>query len=333
MVWNYILRRFGMLLLVMFFAVSINFMIPRLMPGDPVEQQMAMLATSGGSNVDLSEMADIYKQKFGLDQPLLRQYLNYWNDLLHFDLGYSIVHYPQRVSTTILSALPWTLGLVGFSTIISFIIGSILGGILAWPQTTRKIKLIASPFIILSAIPYFLLGMILIYVFAIILQWFPVGGGYSFEYILESSWFMVKDILRHAILPSIAVIVSSLGQWALTMRGAMVTTLGEDFVTLAEAKGIPPSRIFFQYGMRNSLLPQLTQLALKLGYVVAGIILVEVVFAYPGLGYQLFQAIQSRDYFVIQGIILILIITVSLSTFLMDLIYPLIDPRITLKKH
>ena len=330
MALGYIARRFGMLLLVVFFAVSVNFIIPRLMPGDPIEQKMAVLATSGG-DADLTAMAQAYREKFGLDKPVWRQYLAYWNDLAHFDLGYSLANYPQRVSRTIMAALPWTLGLVGISTLISFALGSLLGGVLAWPNTSRRIRAIALPLMVISAIPYFLLGMVLIYVFALRLHWFPAGGGYSFSLIMERSWVMTVDIIHHAILPSIAVIIASLGRWALNMRGAMVSTLGEDFVTLAEAKGIPPVRIFFNYGVRNSLLPQLTQLALRLGYVVAGIILVEVVFAYPGLGYQLFQAIQAKDYFVIQGIVLVLILTVALSTFVMDLIYPLIDPRITTK--
>jgi peptide/nickel transport system permease protein len=332
MVLGYVVRRFGMLLLVVFFAVSVNFIIPRLMPGDPIEQKMAVLATSGG-DADLTAMAQAYREKFGLDQPVWRQYIAYWGDLARFDLGYSLANYPMRVSQTILAALPWTLGLVGVSTLISFVIGSLLGGVLAWPDTSRGIRAIALPLMVISAIPYFLLGMVLIYVFALRLQWFPAGGGYSFSLIMERSWVMTKDIIHHAILPSIAVIVASLGRWAINMRGAMVSTLGEDFVTLAEAKGLPPTRIFFNYGVRNSLLPQLTQLALRLGYVVAGIILVEVVFAYPGLGYQLFQAIQAKDYFVIQGIVLVLILTIALSTFIMDLIYPLIDPRITFRRR
>jgi peptide/nickel transport system permease protein len=317
---------------VVFFAVSVNFIIPRLAPGDPIEHQMAILATTGG-DADLSAMAEAYRAKFGLDQPVWRQYLNYWGDLARFDLGFSLANYPQRVSTTILAALPWTIGLVGVSTVVSFIIGSLMGGVLAWPQTSRGIRTIALPLMVISAIPYFLLGMVMIYVFALRLHWFPAGGGYSFGLIFERSWVLVWDILHHAILPAIAVVLASLGRWALNMRGAMVTTLGEDFVTLAEAKGLPPARIFFHYGVRNSLLPQLTQLALRLGYVVAGIILVEVVFAYPGLGYQLFQAIQAKDYFVIQGIVLVLILTIALSTFVMDLIYPLIDPRITIKRR
>ena len=332
MLFGYIARRFGMFLLVVFFAVSVNFMVPRLTPGDPVEQKMAVLATTGG-DADLSAMAQAYRERFGLDQPVWRQYLNYWADLARFDLGYSLANYPQRVSRTISAALPWTLGLVGISTLVSFVIGTLLGGVLAWPQTSRGVRAVALPLMVVSAIPYFLLGMILIYVFAIRLNWFPTGGGYSFALIMERSWLLFRNILHHAVLPAIAVIVASLGRWALNMRGAMVATLGEDFVTLAEAKGLPPRRIFFTYGLRNSMLPQLTQLALQLGYVVAGIILVEVVFSYPGLGYQLFQAIQAKDYFVIQGIVLVLILTIAVSTFVMDLIYPLVDPRITMKRR
>ena len=331
---NYVIRRFGMFILVIFLAVTINFIIPRLMPGDPVEQQLATLvATGGGHTTDVTAMAEAYRAKFGLDQPVLMQYLNYWWDLLHLNLGYSLANYPDTVAHMIFSALPWTLGLVGFSTLIAFAIGSLLGGMLAWPSIPKGLRGTIPVLMIASAIPYFLLGIILIYFLAILLKIFPAAGGHQFGSILRFDLFTIKDILHHAALPAISIIVAGIGLWALEMRGMMISTLGEDHITLAEAKGLKGKRIFLWYGMRNGLLPLLTALALRLGYVVSGVILVEVIFAYPGIGFKLFQAVQSKDYFVIQGIILILIFAIALALFVMDLIYPVIDPRIAYQRE
>lgn len=335
MYFQYILRRLGMLLLVFVLAVTINFFIPRLMPGDPVEQKLSTLVgTSSGSQIgDITAMAEAYRAKFGLDQPVWKQYLNYWWDILHLELGYSLSNYPETVGNTITSALPWTLGLVGTSTLISFIVGSLLGGLLAWPQTPRLIRGMIPVLMIVSAIPYFLLGIVMIYFLAIILKLFPAGGGYEFGAVLRFDLPTITNILHHATLPAVSIIVAGIGTWALGMRGMMINVLGEDYITLAEAKGLKDRRIFLWYALRNGLLPQLTTLALVLGYVVSGTILVEVIFSYPGIGYKLYQAIQTKDYFVIQGIILILILSIAFTLFVMDLIYPLIDPRITYQRR
>ena len=180
-----------------------------------------------------------------------------------------------------------------------------------------------------SAIPYFLLGIILIFFLSILLKAFPAGGGHQFGVVLRFDLATIKDILHHAALPAISIIVAGIGIWALEMRGMMISILGEDYITLAEAKGLKGKRIFLWYGLRNGLLPQLTALALRLGYVVSGVILVEVIFSYPGIGFKLFQAVQTKDYFMIQGIVLLLIGSIAFALFVMDLIYPVIDPRIT----
>ena len=332
MFFQYVGRRFSMFLLIVFVAVSVNFMIPRLIPGDPIEQKLALLSASGGGDMNIDSLVEVYQKKFGLDQPLWKQYINYWKDLLRFDLGYSLSNYPQTVKQIISAGLPWTIGLVGTATVISFVLGSLLGAVLAWPKTPSYIRGLSIPLMVISAIPYFLLGIILIYFFAIKLHVFPAGGGYNFGLILRNNWESITDVLHHAFLPAVSVVVAGIGRWALGMRGSMVGTLGEDFIMLAEAKGLRPNRIFFTYGMRNSMLPQLTQLALSIGYVAAGTILVEVIFSYPGIGYQLYEAIQAKDYFVIQGIVLILILAIASFTFILDLFYPLIDPRITRRK-
>jgi peptide/nickel transport system permease protein len=330
---NYIIQRISMFFLVIFLAVSVNFIIPRLMPGDPVEQQISSLAaTGGGYTGDITAMAEAYRAKFGLDQPLWRQYLNYLGDILRFDFGYSLAQYPTTVIQMISSALPWTLGLVGVSTLISFVIGTLLGGLLAWPGIPRALRSLIPMLMAVSSIPYFLLGIILIFFFAVLLKVLPAGGGYQFGTVLQFNLASMKDILRHAALPAASIIIAGIGTWALEMRGMMINILGEDFITLAEAKGHTRKRIFFWYGLRNALLPQLTALALRLGYVVSGVVLVEVIFSYPGIGYKLFQAVQTKDYFVIQGIVLLLIFFIGVSMFIMDLLYPIVDPRITYQK-
>lgn len=323
-----------MFLLVIFLAVTVNFMIPRLMPGDPVEQQLATLVATGGGQVgDVEAMAQAYRSRFGLDQPLWRQYVNYWWDILHLDFGYSLANYPETVADSIRAALPWTLGLLGISTVISFTIGSLLGGLLAWPKTPKSTRQFIPLLMTVSAIPYFLLGIILVYFFAIRIPLFPAGGGYQFGSVLRPDLETLLDIGRHAFLPAISIIVAGIGIWALEMRGMMISTLGEDYIALAEMKGLKERRIFTWYGMRNGLLPLVTALALRLGYIVAGAILVEVIFSYPGIGYKLYQAVQSKDYFMVQGIVLVLIFAIALMMLIMDLIYPLIDPRITYQRR
>ncbi len=326
---SYVFKRFGFLVLTIVLGVSINFMIPRLIPGDPVEQKLnQMFATSGGQMADLTAMIEMYRAKFGLDKPLWNQYVSYWQGLLHFDLGYSLDRFPERVADTIGAALPWTIGLVGSATLVSFVIGTLLGGLLAWPRVPRTIRGFIPLLMILSAIPYFLLGLILVFVFAISLKLFPAGGGYPFGSALRFDLTTLRNIVVHAFLPATSIILAGIGTWALAMRGMIVSILGEDYIVLAEAKGLKQSRIFAWYAMRNAMLPQITTLGLTMSHVVAGAILVEVIFAYPGIGYKLFQAVGAKDYFVIQGIVLLMIVAIAVILFVLDLVYPLIDPRI-----
>ncbi len=318
-----------MTLLVAFLAITINFLIPRAMPGDPIEQQLSQLsATSGGNVGNIQAMVKAYRERFGLDQPLWRQYLNYLADLLRLDLGYSLVNYPERVSDVILNGLPWTLALLGTATLISFSIGTVLGGLLAWPGSSRWLQVLGVPLILLSAVPYFILGIVLIFLFGLAFPLFPVAGGYSFGFTPGWNWKSLVQIVHHAILPALSIILASVGTWAIAMRGMVISVRGEDYILLAEAKGLSARRVFLSYGLRNAMLPQLTHLALTLSHIVSGAILVEVIFAYPGIGYRLYQAIHAKDYFVIQGIVLLLSVSIAFTMLLMDLIYPLIDPRI-----
>jgi len=331
---DYVLRRAGMMLLVFFLAVTINFILPRLTPGDPIEQQLNQLvASSGGQIGDVNAMAEAYRARFGLDQPLWKQYLNYWDSVLHVDLGYSLANYPERVDDTLLAGLPWTIGLLGVATLISFIVGTLLGGLLAWPRSPGWLRYVAVPLLLLSAVPYFLIGVILLFVLAIVYRVLPAGGGFPFGQTLGWNWASVVGIIRHATLPALSIVLAEIGAWTVGMRGMLVSVLGEDYITLAEAKGLRQTRIFTRYGLRNALLPQFTKLAMTLGHIVSGAILVEVIFSYPGLGFRLYQAIQSKDYFVIQGIVLLLSISIAVAMFVIDILYPLIDPRISTRRQ
>ena len=326
---EYVVKRVLQLLLIVFIAVTINFGIPRLIPGDPVESALqTKLAMTGNANVDIQAVAAAYRAKFGLDKPVWQQYLSYWGSIFSRDLGVSLVDFPQPVVEKIQSAVPWTLGLLTVSTVISFFVGSILGALIAWPRSPRFLHFLVPPFMLLSSVPFFLLGIILLFTFSVIVPWFPPGGGFDPVSILRADLPTVADILYHAILPALALVLGSIGFWGLGMRAMMVSVLGEDYITFAESRGLPPQRVFLWYGMRNALLPQVTSLAISLGSILSGAVLVEVIFNYPGLGGILFLAISGKDYFVIQGIVLMLILALALSLFVVDLVYPLLDPRI-----
>ena len=320
-------------MLIVWAAATINFAVPRLASVDPIRQQMLQAASGGGANAQpIEEVIKSYNKRFGLDQPLWKQYLRYLWDMARFDFGFSITRFPRRVSAMMLDALPWTLVLVTVSTLIAFAIGSLVGALLAWPRAPRFIHALAPPLLTLSAIPFYLLGLTLIYVFAFTWRVFPLGGGYDIGHTPSWSLSFVREAVHHSILPALSIVLASIGFWALGMRAMMVTVQGEDYVTLAEAKGLKPRRIFLRYAVRNALLPQTTALALALGQVVSGAVLVEVVFGYPGVGSLLFQSIRNFDYTVIYGLSYMLIVAIGVATLILDLVLPLIDPRISYRR-
>jgi peptide/nickel transport system permease protein len=277
----------------------------------------------------MEEMIKAYEAKFGLDKPLWKQYLNYVGDMMRFNLGYSISNYPKTVMQLIWESLPWTLGLVTCSILVSFSVGSVVGALIAWPRAPAWLRYTVPFLLTLSAVPFYLLGLLLIYFLAFKLKWFPIGGGYPIGVVPTRSWPFVGQLLQYAALPALSLILAGAGGWALGMRGMMVTVQGEDYMTFAEAKGLPDRRIFFRYGMRNAMLPQVTGLALSLGHVVGGAALVEIVFGYPGIGTLLQRSVASFDYFTIYGIVFFIIVSLGVILLIMDMIYPLIDARIS----
>ena len=325
----YYIRRIFLFIIVIITAISLNFFLPRWTGQDPVQQKIVQLEIeSGGGGGENSELIESYRKKFGLDKSLADQYLTYVISTLKLDFGYSISLYPSKVSDLIGRALPWTLGLLTVSTLISFLVGSLVGAYLTWSRGRKILESIIPILFVFSAIPFYLLGLVLIWLFAFELSWFPLFGGYRPTTIPDNSLKFFLEVLEHSILPAFSIILAQSGFWALGMRSMMVTTKGEDYMTLAEAKGLHSKRIFFNYGVRNAILPQVTALALSLSHIISGAILVEIVFSYPGIGSLLYQGIKAFDYFIIQGVVFILVISIAFSMLLIDLIYPLIDPRV-----
>jgi peptide/nickel transport system permease protein len=327
---GFLLRRVVVSLLVMWAAMTLIFFLPKLAPGrDPIQERMAMLAATGGANTaNIADMVKAYQANFGLDQPLHVQYIRYLGNILRLDFNYSLAQYPAKVIDLITISVPWTIGLLTMTTLISFGLGSVLGGLLAWPKAPRWLRYLLPPLVTLSAIPYYLLGIILVYVFAFVLKWFPLGGGSAFGVMPTLTPGFALNILYHSILPALSIVVAAVGFWTLAMRGMMVTTMGEDYMVLAEAKGLPAGRIFLWYGMRNALLPQTTSLALSLGHLVSGALLVEIIFRYPGMGTLLYRAVTGFDYFAIYGVVFFIIVGICLATLILDVAYPMLDPRI-----
>lgn len=327
---GYVVQRIVLFFAIMWLAATINFVLPRLATGrDPIREQLIAQSMRGGfMSQSMEVMVQEYRVKFGLDEPLPKQYVNYLWNTIRFDLGKSLTNYPKAVMNLIGEALPWTLGIVSFAIVTSFTLGTILGALIAWPRAPRFLKYTVPFLLTFSAVPFYILGLILIYFFAFQLKWFPIGGGYPIGTVPTFTFGFVTKLIYHAMLPSLSMILASTGGWALGMRGMMVTIQGEDYMNYAEAKGLPDGRIFFGYAVRNAMLPQTTGLALSLGQLIAGAGLVEVVFGYPGIGSLLGQSITQFDYTTIYGIVFFLIVTLGIVLLVLDLLYPLIDPRI-----
>jgi len=334
MTLEYFVKRIVQFFAIAFLAASINFFLPRLTGQDPIQQKLAQLQMQGGSSGGNAKgLIETYNKKFGLDKPILRQYFTYLGDMARLDLGQSISNYPTTVLSLIWHAVPWTVGLLGTATLISFALGTLIGAMMAWGKAPAFLRTIFPAFFTFSAVPPYLMGIILLYVFAFRMSLLPLFGGYGAERIPEFNLSFVRDILYHSILPASSIVIAQIGGWAMGMRSMMVTTKGEDYMLQAEAKGLKWRRIFLRYAVRNAILPQVTALALSLGTIISGAIVVEVVFSYPGVGTVLANAIRGFDWFVIQGVVFMVIITVAFTMLIIDLVYPLLDPRINYRRE
>jgi peptide/nickel transport system permease protein len=325
---RYFGQRLALLVLTVFISITVVFFVPRLVPGDPLSSIMTNLASVGGSR-GATELMDEYRRMFGLDQSLWQQYLNFLAQLARGNLGYSIGSFPSHVTDLLRYALPWTLGLLTVTTFISWILGSIIGAVVGWRgRKSPFFQALVPVALLLYTTPYYILALIFVFLFAY--QWpiFPLSGAYSIGMRPSFEPAFILDLIHHALLPALSIIVVSLGWWFLSMRSLIKTLKGEDFILNAEAMGLKENRILWGYAFRNALLPQATGLAISLGNIVGGALITEVIFAYPGIGWLIFNSIKTLDFPVIQGSVLLIIVGVAVANFLIDLAYPLIDPRI-----
>lgn len=325
---KYYARRIAFYAITLWAAVSLNFLLPRLLPGNPRDILLAKLSRYGEPTEATINSINLILGSDG-DATLWDQYIAYWAKLFQGDLGISVTKYPAPVTELIAQALPWTIVLVGLATTISFVLGMALGAWVGWKRGTWVDHLIP-PSTILQSIPYFWLALVLVLIFSVTLQWFPIIGGYdiySFETGFEWSWAFFGSAIYHGFLPALTIVISSFGGWMIGMRNMMVATLADDYVVTAEAKGLKPRRILTMYAARNASLPSIAGFGISLGFVVAGSIVMEQVFTYPGIGKLMIQAVQNNDYALMQGVFLVITLAVLAANFLMDIVYGFIDPR------
>lgn len=325
-----IVRRLLFLITVVWSASTITFFIPRISAKNPVRERFAALSRSGGfAPADMEKIIAAYNTKFGLDKPVLEQYVDYIASIARFDLGVSFNLYPKTVIELITESLPWTFTLLLVTTILSFILGNLLGAVAAWPRAPQWLRAIATPFILLQGVPPAIMAILLLFFIAFRLKLAPLGSAYSTGVIPDwSSPAFIWDVVHHQLLPAMALLLGSIGGWVLSMRGMGITIQGEDYVNFAEHKGLSGPVIFKDYYLRNALLPQVTGLALALGTVVTNGVIIENIFGLPGLGRVLGAAIGSNDFLVIYGVVLFITIAVATLMVFVEFLYPLLDPRV-----
>ncbi|MEM1377055.1 MAG: ABC transporter permease [Pseudomonadota bacterium] len=325
---DYLINRLITFLLTIWIAATLIWLIPRFSPVDPAEIGLGRMA-AGGAFVENSEQILMQlRERLGLNDPWYLQYWKYIIGLVTFDFGLSYANFPSPVWTLIAQALPWTIGLMLLSVIITFIIGNAAGAFMVWEKTPKVWKVIIPTLMMFTAIPPILSGLLLMWIFSVKAQMFPLTGAYGLQVVPGWTLEFAGSVVYHGILPALSIVVVTFGFWTLGMRGLMITVQGEDYVNLAKAKGLRPRYVLYQYMVRNAILPQITAFALKIGLLVSGQILVERIFSYNGMGKLLYDAILDQDFAVIRGVSFIIILMTAMAVFIVDLIYPLIDPRI-----
>lgn len=307
--------------ILLFLAASLNFALPRLMPGDPLRYVV-------GEDITMMSAAEkeAMRTKMGLNKPMVMQYLEYFGELLQGNLGYSFRE-NKTVSAVIATRLPWTLLLAALNIVISTLIGAAAGALAAWRRGSKLDLGMGTFFIFLRSMPSFWIGMILVAIFGSTLKWLPVYGAYTM-WSYYKGLAQVLDILKHLVLPLTTMVILSVTSIYITMRYSMINTLGEDYITMAELKGIPEKKIKYRHAMRNALIPVVTVVMMNIGYMVGGATVVETVFAYPGTGRLLFEAVSNRDYPLIQGCFFVITLCVIVANIIADLLYPLLDPKV-----
>jgi peptide/nickel transport system permease protein len=330
---RHVIRRILFYICAVWVAITLDFFIPRLAPGDPVAALVGKMSTKGYVT---PQMQQTLSAMFGMNthDPLWLQYFKYLGNLLHGNLGVSIQYFPTSVATLIQQDIWWSIMLGGVAVIISFALGCLFGIITAWKRGSALDTFLSPAMNFLSAIPYFWLALFTLFIFAYSLNWFPLtGGGYDAAN-LDPGWTFdfISSAIQYAFLPALTLVISSLAGWMLTMRNSMITTLSEDYVLMAKAKGLSEGRVMFRYAARNAILPNITGFAIAIGAIVGGQLVTEMVFSYPGIGYALLQAVQQQDYAMVQGVFLIITLVVLGANFLADMLYAFLDPRVRVER-
>ena len=322
---RFVLRRLGFFVLTLWVALTLNFVLPRMMPGNPA------LAIIGKFKGGISPQAvKVLEAQFGVGshQNLVAQYFSYLGNVFTGKFGTSLTTEPgASVGRVVLDAIPWTLGLVGVTTVLAFILGTGIGILGAWRRGGRLDSIMPPIFVIMTVVPYFWIGLMLILVFGVKLHWLPYFFSYDYTLTPALTPAFIGNVAEHAILPAFTLLITTIGIWILTMRNTMITTLAEDYVRMARAKGLPGYRIMLDYAARNAILPNLTGFALSLGFVVGGAILIEEVFNYQGVGYLLLQAVNNDDYPLMQALFLLITVAVLVAILLSDIATAVLDPR------
>jgi peptide/nickel transport system permease protein len=319
---SFIIRRLVFYIVAAWVALTVNFFIPRAMPGNAVQAIMAKFPSLQPSSYKALEAL------LGVGHPgsIWSQYGSYLDDVFHFNFGTDVTQYPAPVSTLLAETIPWTLILVGSATVIAFVVGTGLGIVAGWRHGGRLDRVLPG-LMFLQAIPYFFFALILLELFAAKLHVFPLGQGYAQGLVPGWHWDFIGSAIYHSLLPALTIVLTSIAGWMLQMRNVMITTVGEDYVIAAQAKGLHNRRVIFTYAARNAILPQLQGFALALGFVVSGALIMEIVFSYPGIGLLLLTAVTSSDYPLMQAIFLVITFAVLLANIVVDVIIVLSDPR------
>ena len=325
----HILRRFRQFVLVVFIGINLTFLITHITPIDPVEASVsAMTAFSSSQPEAVALMRKSLKELYGLQGTLFDQYIVFWKRILAADFGPSLSVFPTPVSTLIGRALPWTVGLLLVATLLSWILGNFIGGLAGYYRNNRFLKFAGIIFMALHPVPYYIVAFILLIVFGYLWPILPLTGAYEMNMQPGYRLDFILSVLRHSLLPVLSLVLVGIGGWFLGMRSLVSNIVTEDYVVYAELGGVDRAKILTSYVMRNALMPQVTGLAIVLGSIFNGAIITEVVFGYPGLGRLLVSGVERGDYSLVLGVTTVSIVTVSAAVFLIDLLYPFLDPRI-----
>ena len=325
----YLLRRLRQFVLVVFIGVNVAFVVTHATPIDPVEQSVAAATSFGSTSPEaIALMRQSLRELYGLEGSAFEQYLAFWHRVVVGDFGPSLSAFPTPVSTLIWRAVPWTVGLLSVATLIAWTLGNLLGGLAGYYRDSRVLRLVGIVTMGIHPVPYYIVAFVVLIVFGYLWPVLPISGGSEMNLAREFSPRYLSSVLAHSLLPALSLVLVGLGGWFMGMRSLVSNIVSEDYVTFAELGGVGRGRILASYVMRNAVLPQVTGLAMSLGAIFNGAIITEVVFGYPGIGTLLVDAVHAGDYSLVLGITSVSIVAVSTAVLLIDLLYPLLDPRV-----